>query len=116
VLALLLLQVPPVVVLLSVTGDERHKEVIPEIGSGNGFTVTVLVAIQPSGSIYVTIVVPALTPVSNPKEFIVATDVLPEIQLPPVVISVYSEIAPTQIDELPAIGDGKLVTVTGSVV
>ena len=47
---LLLLQVPPGVKSASSDKPPGHKEVIPEIDDGAGFTITVLVTWQPVGN------------------------------------------------------------------
>mgnify|MGYP003330429273 CR=1 FL=1 len=82
----LLDQTPPVVAELSGVPAPVQTNVDPEIFSGNGFTVTTMVASWPQGfeTLYVSVVVPAEIPVSTPDaEPMVATDVLLLIQVPP---------------------------------
>jgi hypothetical protein len=55
--------------------------------------------------------VPALTPVTIPdKEPMVATAMLPLLQVPNGVASASVELAPTHIDAVPVIGEGKGLT------
>ena len=109
---LLLLQLPPGVVLVSVAGIPRHRFVVPTIAAGKGLTVTVFVATHPMGSMYVMVVVPATTPVTRPAELMVATAGFPELQLPPLVEFTYSIVPPSHTADAPAIGAGNAVMVT----
>lgn len=57
-LALLLLQVPGTDASLNVRVSPKHTFVLPLIGAGNGFTVTVAVDAQVVGKVYDTTLVP----------------------------------------------------------
>jgi hypothetical protein len=61
-----LLQVPPVVALVSVVVAPAHTLVAPDIVAGIVLTVTTVVARQPVINVYVILVVPAVRPVSMP--------------------------------------------------
>lgn len=79
VLLLLHVPLPPVsIVVLPV-----HTAIVPPIGAGRGFTVTIVVALHPAPSEYEIVVVPEITPFTTPVEPIVATAVLLLAQLPP---------------------------------
>ena len=62
VAGLLLVQVPPLTVLVRVLVAPTGSWVTPDIGPGAGFTVTALVAVQPAVEIKVIVAVPADTP------------------------------------------------------
>jgi hypothetical protein len=90
-----------------------HSVKFPEI-VGLAFTVTVIVAVQPRLFVYVMFAVPAETPITEPFEFTVAMDGLPETQglvLFGVPVPVKGSDAPTQIVLFPAIV-GRVFTVT----
>ncbi len=75
--------VPPGVALVYVAVVPRHTVSGPSTGCGVGFTVIVFVAKQPP-TVYVIVVVPALTPVMMPDvNPIVAIDGLLLIHVPP---------------------------------
>lgn len=101
----LLLQVPPVVVHVSVVVPFTQMLVIPVITAGNGLTVSTAVLRQPLVRLYVIVLVPpgaipVATPVPRP---IVATVVVPLIQVPPVGAPVSVVLVPAQIERLPLI-------------
>lgn len=82
---LLVLQVPPGIASLSndVDGDSKvaeHNCVSPVIGSGTGFTVILLVTVQPPPKVKMMVAPPADTPVTTPV-------VLPTLAMPGVVLS-----------------------------
>lgn len=109
---LLLLHVPPVIVLLSVTIVPSQTVVVPVIGAV-GFTVTVVVAVQPAAVIYTIEVVPADTPVTIPDDMpIVATPASPELHVPPAGASLSAVILPWQTVVFPVIADGSVFIVT----
>src|SRR4051794_1875205 len=64
-----------------------HMTAVPVIGAGRALTLTVVMALQPVGSKYVTSVVPAEIPVTIPLPLIcviaVATAVLLLLHVPP---------------------------------
>ena len=82
---------------------------------GKAFTVIVSVILQPFKLVYVIVEVPALTPVTNPELFIVATNRLDEIHALVVAgaaVPVNCVVKPTQTLKLPVIvGNGFTVTV-----
>lgn len=89
---LLLLQVPPAADSVIVVVVPVQIAAVPEIApaDGNGFTVTVVVAIaepQELVIMYEIVVLPADTPVTFPEASIVATPVAEELQVPPVAAS-----------------------------
>ena len=114
---LLLLQVPPPP-SLKVALNPTHIVVIPEIEFGNGFTITVLVLIQPVPSVYVIVVVPdnTLATIPEPERVIVATAVLLLLHVPPPVTSLKDVDWPRQIFELPVIDAGNGLTTTEVVI
>jgi hypothetical protein len=85
IVVLALLQVPPVVVLLSVLHvPPWHSCVAPVIGAGNGFTVTVVVWAQPVGNVYeITAVHGAVMPLTIPDVDPTLTQLLAVDQVPP---------------------------------
>ncbi len=107
---LLLVHVPPPasvrVELVPTQNDET-----PEIGLGNGFTVTVVVIRQPVGRVYVITDVPVETPETIPVvDPTVATVVLLLSQVPPPA-SDNVVVLPTQTFVVPVMGLGSGFTV-----
>jgi hypothetical protein len=77
-LLLLLLQVPPVTVLVSIVVVPIHPVAEPPIAAGVPFMVTTVLAVQyVPAAVNVILAVPAFTPVTIPVEDTVAIDVLP---------------------------------------
>jgi hypothetical protein len=108
-----LLHVPPVVVFPNDTVKPAHTVSVPDISDGNGFTVMVVIMIQPVGKAYVTEAVFAATPVTTPVPGItVATVVLPLAQVPPLVASFNADVRPTQMLAVPPMFGGNGLTVT----
>jgi hypothetical protein len=83
--------------------EPEHIVGVPVIGARPGFTVTVVILLQPEAIVYVIIDVPAETPVTRPDVSpIVATEVEPLIQVPPgEVASIRLVLDPTQVVEVP---------------
>src|SRR4051812_36472096 len=109
---LLLLHTPPPVPLLNADVVPTHMPVAPTIADGNGWTVTVALVWHPVGSVYFTVAVPAVTPSAIPlPDPIIATDVLPLLQVPPLRASLNVVANPVHAFLFPAIGAGPL-TVT----
>jgi hypothetical protein len=81
----LLLQLPPPLALPNIVTLFWQIVDAPLIAAGSGFTTTVLVFWQPVGNAYVMMAVPAVLPVTTPATSTVATAVVPDVQLPPVV-------------------------------
>ncbi len=81
---LLLLQSPPGIASRNVVVVPTHRRVVPVMGSGNGFTVTNTVVIQPVGNVYVMVAKPSVKPETMPLvEPIGATPVLLLLHVPP---------------------------------
>lgn len=110
---LLLLHNPPMVVVLSVDVVCAQITVGPVIAAGEGFTVTIAVAAQPSVDVYDMIVVPPATPVTTPVVApTVATDVALLLQVPPGVASLSVVVCPEHTSSVPVMADGNALTVT----
>ena len=108
--ALLLVQIPPATISLSVIVCIWHTVPGPLNGDGVVLTVTVVVTTQPSE--YVMVAVPGATPVTNPETGLTtATKVLPLVQTPPDVPSLNVSFWPTHNAPAPVIVDGSGFTV-----
>src|ERR1700735_779171 len=83
-LALLLVHTPPVDTSLKVIAKPGHTANVVPVMAGNPFiTVIADVVKQPAGVVNVIVAEPNATPVTIPvEEPTVATDVLPELQVP----------------------------------
>ena len=117
---LLLLHEPPPVASVNVVDSPTHKLRLPEIGAGEGLTVSVVVALQPVASAYVIVVVPptpptvVIVPVAEPM---VATPVLLLLHVPPPpVASVNVTLPPKHNVVAPEIATGDGLTVTTTLV
>jgi hypothetical protein len=111
---LVLLHVPPVVVLVSVVFEPTHTEPAPEMATGNGLQVTVIVLKQPVPSVYVMTPVPADTPVTTPVEASTETALPDVLYDPPLVAEDTVMVDPTHTvgaDADNAAGKGFTVTV-----
>jgi len=97
---------------LSVIDEPTHKGTFPEIASGKGFTVIVVVVIQPVGNVYVIVAVPVALPVTTPDgdTEAVAPDELAHV--PPAVASLSAVVSPTHTFMVPVMPAGKGFTVT----
>ena len=86
--ALLLVQTPPVGVLVNVSAVPAQRLVLPEIADGAAFTVITVVLWQPDVvTLYVIVAVPALTPVIIPEVLLmVATVISLLLHVPPDVV------------------------------
>jgi hypothetical protein len=95
---LLLLHVPPVTVLLSVTELPVHTATLAGvIAAGEVLTVTPFIIKQPVAEIvYVMLAVPGATPVTNPPALTVAIAALLLLHVPPGVVLVNVAVLPTQ--------------------
>ena len=113
---LLLLQAPPGVASLNERPDPAHSEEAPPVmAPGMPVTVISTVLYEPDTE-YVMVAVPAAAPVTTPlDEPMVATPVLPLVQVPPADGSVSVTVAPWQTNANPAIGAGAPITVTVTV-
>jgi hypothetical protein len=109
--------VPPPVISESVVVSPEQTIEAPVIAAGKGFIVTVVAVLQPVGSIYDMIAVPAETPVTMPE--ILPTTAMPvdaELHRPPEVASVSVVVRPVQIAVVPAMATGGVLTVRLAVV
>ena len=88
----------------------------PDMGVGDGSTVTTMKVVHPAGVVYVIVAVPAavtLPPATIPEAVPTdATDKLPLLQLPPVNVSLKAVVAPPHINVVPVIAKGREFTVT----
>jgi len=109
---LLLTHDPPGVASNNEAVKPAHILSVPVIGAVVGFTVSVVVAVQPVGMVYVMVVVPDVLPVTSPPASIVATGGLLLAHVPPVSTSLSDDVAPIHTFRLPAIacGDGLIVS------
>jgi hypothetical protein len=86
---------------------------LPAVVTGKAFTVTVEVAIQPVGKVYVIIDVPEDTPVTTPvPATTVATAGVALLQVPPAVASLSVVVDPAQTLVVPVIAAGNGFTTT----
>jgi hypothetical protein len=109
---LLLDHEPPASALLNVVVEPTQTLVVPMLDGGRGLTVTVAIAVQPELTVYVTVPVPADTPVTAPTLVTgVESVVLELLHEPPGVASVKVIVEPTQTAGVPAIAAGEALTV-----
>jgi hypothetical protein len=102
----------PLEMSLSDVVDVSHTLVVPVIAPGAAFMVIAFVTTQPDPVVYVIVAAPAATPVAEPVElFIIATSVLLELHVPPLVELVYVADVPAQKDVDPPIAAGTGLTV-----
>ena len=114
---LLLVHKPPVIASDNNVTSPLQTWGLPEIESGNGFTVSVNMLKQPSAKVYVITDVPTDTAVSMPVALLmVATVVSLEIQVMPVGEADNTVVPPAQVLVEPCIGLGWKFTVTAVVV
>jgi hypothetical protein len=107
---LLLVQVPPVTVLLSVVVLCSHTTGVPVMGPGTGFTVTVCSAAHPPAAEYDMVAVPMARPLTVPVGVTGATDGLLLLHVPPGVASLSVVIPPTHTAGSPVMGFGAAIT------
>ena len=106
-----LLQVPPPAPVRVVVWP-WHTVVIPVIGSGSGFTVIIMLAVQPVARVYTIVEVPALIPLTTPEVIpMVAAVVIVLVHAPPADGSLSSVVWPTHTLVLPVTGAGTGLTV-----
>ena len=83
-----LVHAPPAVPSDIIATCPRHMDVVPEIATGDGLTVTTVDAVQLFGVVYTIVDVPAVIPDTRPVlKPMVATPVEPEDHVPPVTAS-----------------------------
>jgi len=104
----LLLHTPPEEASLNVVVEPKHRDSVPVIEAGTGYTVTIIdCGLHPSGSEYEIIVVPAVRPFTSPvDEPTVATAVLVLLQEPPPTASVNEVVNPLQTCAVPVMTAG----------
>jgi len=108
-----LLHNTPGVVELNVVVCPKQTEVVPVIGAGRASTVTTVVVIQLVGPVYVIIEVPTPTAFHNPvATSIVATEPVPDNQVPPPVALLSVADVPWQSIMVPVMAAGAELTVT----
>ena len=113
---LLLIQVPPVVLFVSVVEAPSQRTNVPAIAAGLELTVATVVRLHPVASVYVMFDVPAATPVSVPlEEPIVATATSLLLHVPPEGVALNVVVIPIQVNDVPPITDGRALTVTSFV-
>jgi hypothetical protein len=111
---LLLLHVPPGLVLLSVVVCPTQVVSEPVIAFGGGFTVTVVIRVQPVPSVYVITAVPGgaeETPVTMPLTPTVAIDGALVVHVPPTGRQLSVVVNPSHTFGLPVISPGNANTV-----
>lgn len=85
---------------------------MPVIDRGSGITVKVWLAVHPFGVVYMIVVAPAVPPVTNPVvDPTVAMAVLPELHLPPSVVSISVIDEPEHTVWLPMMPDTGLIMI-----
>lgn len=109
----LLLQVPPVVASVMTPVMATHTVDGPLMAPGPGVIVSVRVATQPVGSVYVMVAVPVTTPVTTPLDEPIAT-VEGSLLLhdPPADASVSVALAPAHSVARPVMAPGSGLTVS----
>ena len=116
---LVLLHIPPVVTSVNVVDNPAITVAVPLIvpAAGDELTVTTRMAAavpQVFVTVYDTVVVPEVMPLTTPEAFTVATAVFVLLQTPPVVASVNAVEEPAHAVVVPLIvpAPGKALTVT----
>jgi hypothetical protein len=108
-----LLHVPPAGAELKDVVAPSHTAKVPVISDGNGSTVITAVALHPDVVVYVTVAVPAATPVIIPvAEPMVNIVAGAELHVPPEVVSDKVPVDPAHILIIPEIDAGSGLTVT----
>lgn len=109
----LLLQVPPLVVVLNIVDEPAQTAAVPVIAAGDGITVIPVVTMQPVPSEYVIVTVPAATPVTSPLVlFTVARAALLLLHSPPEGVDTSVVMAPMHTVPAPVIAVGAVLTFT----
>lgn len=112
--ALLLLQVPPGVIHISVVVVPTHNEDVPLIAEGEGATVRIVMDLQPVlVTVYEILVVPAAMPVATPVLISIEAFVgMLTLHVPPGVLQFSDTDDPTQTVADPVMAPGSGLTVT----
>jgi hypothetical protein len=109
---LLLLQLPPDAVLVSVVMAPAHRERLPEIVPGAVFTVTVTAAVQLPIAYTIEVVPAAIAETMPLEEPTVAIEVFELLHTPPLTELLNVVVPPEHIPNVPVIADGAPFTVT----
>jgi hypothetical protein len=111
---LLLVHVPPLVPSVSGVHDPTHTLPEPPMPTGGAVTVNTELIEHPEGGVYVTVVVPGLTPVIIPEVAgpNVATDRTLLLHVPPAGVELSVDVEPAHAWAVPMIEPGKPFTVT----
>jgi len=113
---LLLDHVPPVLAFVRLIDDPKQTLLEPLMAAGAGLIVTIVVAVQPPGNVYVIVAVPpefpSKTPVVEPIDATIGLE-LPHVP-PPEVFAKVVEL-PGQSTKVPVIAPGTGLTVTACV-
>ena len=108
-----LVQLPAAVISVKFTTSPAHTLFVPVIPAGSGFTVMVVVVMQPVPNVYVTAAVPLTIPVTTPLLVpILPVAAAPDVHVPPVVASLSVVFNPTHTVCVPLIVAGNGFTVT----
>jgi hypothetical protein len=110
----LLVQVPPLIVLESVTDEPMHTVPDPVIALGESSTVSKWIAEHPEGRVYVIATIPADTPVRMPDVELVnvATEALELVHIPPDIVLLNVVTVPLQRVALPKMPGVELIVTT----
>src|SRR3954467_8015824 len=93
----LLLQLPPGVASDRAVVSPWHTCRLPVMAAGDGYTVTIMAAVQPVPNEYVIVVTPGVSPVSMPDVLpIVPAAILLLVHVPPVAPLVKAVVLPAQ--------------------
>ena len=111
IIGLLLLQVPPTEMSVSIIDDPMHNVEEPVMAAGGAVTVTVVVVVQPAVLVKVIDAVPGVPPVMIPVVGPIAAIAELLLDHVPVVPVVSVPVAPEQTTTGPAIVGGRLLTV-----
>jgi len=113
---LLLVHVPPPELFVSVVVAPTHTVLAPPIVAGEVFTVTLVTAKQPEGTVYVMSGVPAETPLTAPLPApTVASPVFELLHTPPPVPLANIVVRPVQTTGVPVLAAGVVFTVIGNI-
>jgi hypothetical protein len=110
--ALLVLQIPPGIALVSKVDDPLQTLAVPPIADGDALTVIVVVLKHPVGKVYVIVEVPAAIEVTTPVPEITATLASLLLHVPPTLASNNVVVRPVHTVVVPVITAGVGLTVT----
>ena len=107
-----LVHVPPAGLPVRAVDDPSHTVSVPNMGLGNGVTVTMVVLLQPEPSAYVTDAVPDVIPVATPVVGLILMLPLGVLHVPPAGVALSVVLLPIQTVSVPLIVPGAALTVT----